>query len=74
MRDSPRPTRGSADLSAYFSVRLGQCLVDTFEERPVQVSLLQIQDGRDLVAHADYFGLSATLLSAVCTTKLKTTK
>ncbi|MFA6159138.1 MAG: leucine-rich repeat domain-containing protein, partial [Candidatus Paceibacterota bacterium] len=48
---------GSADLSPYFSTRLGQCLVDTFEERPVRVSLLQTQDCLDLVEHADYFGL-----------------
>ncbi|MFA6159210.1 MAG: leucine-rich repeat domain-containing protein, partial [Candidatus Paceibacterota bacterium] len=32
---------GSADLSPYFSTRLGQCLVDYFEGRPVHVSLLQ---------------------------------
>jgi hypothetical protein len=62
---------GSADLSAYFSVRLGQCLVDYFEERPIQVSSLTPQDGRDFVAHADYFGLTDTLLFAFCTTKLK---
>ncbi|MFA6159107.1 MAG: leucine-rich repeat domain-containing protein [Candidatus Paceibacterota bacterium] len=61
----------SADLSAYFSVRLGKCLIDYFEERPVQVSSLQIQDCRDLVAHADYFGLSTALLFHFCTTKLK---
>ncbi|MFA6159128.1 MAG: leucine-rich repeat domain-containing protein [Candidatus Paceibacterota bacterium] len=65
---------GSADLSAYFSVRIGQCLVDYFDGKPVQVSLLQIQDCRDFVAHADYFGLGDTLLFHFCTTKLKTTK
>jgi hypothetical protein len=62
---------GSADLSPYFSTRLGQCLVDYFEERPVHVSLLQPQDCRDLVEHADYFGLSDALLFHFCATKLK---
>ncbi|MFA6159341.1 MAG: leucine-rich repeat domain-containing protein [Candidatus Paceibacterota bacterium] len=62
---------GSADLSPYFSARLGQCLVDYFEERPVHVSLLQPQDCRDLVEHADYFGLSDALLFHFCIAKLK---
>jgi hypothetical protein len=62
---------GHADLSPYFSLRLGQCLVDTFEGKSIHVSPLSTQDCRDLVAHADYFGLSDTLLAAFCTTKLK---
>ncbi|MFA6159289.1 MAG: leucine-rich repeat domain-containing protein [Candidatus Paceibacterota bacterium] len=62
---------GSADLSPYFSTRLGQCLVDYFEGRPVHVSLLQPQDCRDLVDHADYFGLSDALLFHFCVAKLK---
>jgi hypothetical protein len=65
---------GSADLSAYFSIRIGQCLIDTFEGKPVHVSLLSIQDCHDLVTHADYFGLADTLLFHFCATKLKTTK
>ncbi|MFA6159337.1 MAG: leucine-rich repeat domain-containing protein [Candidatus Paceibacterota bacterium] len=65
---------GNADLSAYFSLRLGQCLVDTFEERPIQVSSLSTQDCRDLVAHADYFGLTDTLLFHFCTAKLRKMK
>ncbi|MFA6159106.1 MAG: leucine-rich repeat domain-containing protein [Candidatus Paceibacterota bacterium] len=63
---------GGADLSAYFSLRLGRCLIDYFEGKSVHVSSLSTQDCRDLVAHADYFGLTDTLLFHFCTTKLKT--
>ncbi|MFA6159123.1 MAG: leucine-rich repeat domain-containing protein [Candidatus Paceibacterota bacterium] len=62
---------GYADLSAYFSVRLGQCLVDYFEGKPVHVSSLSTQDCHDLVAHADYFSLGDILLLSFCTAKLK---
>ncbi|MFA6159236.1 MAG: leucine-rich repeat domain-containing protein, partial [Candidatus Paceibacterota bacterium] len=62
---------GHADLSPYFSRRLGQCIVDYFEGNPIQVSSLRTQDCHDLVDHADYFGLSTTLLLAFCTTKLQ---
>jgi hypothetical protein len=62
---------GNVDLSRYFSLRLGQCLVDYFEGNPIQVSPLQTQDCRDFVEHADYFGLSDTLLLAFCIAKLK---
>ncbi|MFA6159065.1 MAG: leucine-rich repeat domain-containing protein [Candidatus Paceibacterota bacterium] len=62
---------GYADLSPFFSLRLGRCLVDYFEGKSVQVSSLSTRDCRDLVAHADYFGLGDTLLFSFCTTKLK---
>ncbi|MFA6159270.1 MAG: hypothetical protein WC763_06630 [Candidatus Paceibacterota bacterium] len=62
---------GHADLSPYFSLRLGHCLVDYFDGNPVQVSSLSTHDCRDLVEHADYFGLTDILLHAFCTTKLK---
>ncbi|MFA6159223.1 MAG: leucine-rich repeat domain-containing protein, partial [Candidatus Paceibacterota bacterium] len=62
---------GSADLSPYFSTRLGQCLVDYFEERPIRVSLLQPQDCLDFVEHANYFGLGDVLLFHFCIAKLK---
>jgi hypothetical protein len=65
---------GHADLSAYFSVRLGQCLVDYFEGKPVEVSSLQIHDCCDFVEYADYFGLSDTLLRAFCTARLRKEK
>ncbi|MFA6159079.1 MAG: leucine-rich repeat domain-containing protein [Candidatus Paceibacterota bacterium] len=62
---------GHVDLSAYFSLRLGQCLVDYFDGEPVHVSSLSTQDCRDLVEHADYFELTSDiLLHAFCTTKL----
>jgi hypothetical protein len=62
---------GSADLSPYFSTRLGQCLVDYFEERPVHVSSLATQDCLDFVEHANYFGLGDVLLFHFCIAKLK---
>jgi hypothetical protein len=62
---------GHVDLSRYFSLRLGQCLIDYFEGKSVQVSSLQTQDCRDFVEHADYFGLSDTLLLAFCIAKLR---
>ncbi|MFA6159208.1 MAG: hypothetical protein WC763_06320 [Candidatus Paceibacterota bacterium] len=62
---------GHADLSPFFSLRLGQCLVDYFDGKPVQVSSLRTQDCHDLVEHADYFGLTDTLLFHFCTAKLK---
>ncbi|MFA6159295.1 MAG: hypothetical protein WC763_06755, partial [Candidatus Paceibacterota bacterium] len=63
---------GSANLSPYFSTRLGQCLVDYFEARPIRVSSLATQDCLDLVEHANYFGLGdATLLFHFCIAKLK---
>ncbi|MFA6159027.1 MAG: leucine-rich repeat domain-containing protein [Candidatus Paceibacterota bacterium] len=62
---------GRADLSRYFSLRLGQCLVDYFDGKPIQVSPLQTQDCCDLVEHADNFGLSDTPLHAFCVTKLR---
>jgi Leucine-rich repeat (LRR) protein len=62
---------GHVDLSAYFSLRLGQCLVDYFEERPIQVSSLTLQDNQDFIADADYVGVTDTLLFHFCTTALK---
>ncbi|MFA6159230.1 MAG: leucine-rich repeat domain-containing protein [Candidatus Paceibacterota bacterium] len=61
---------GYADLSPYFSLRLGQCLVDYLDRKTVNVSSLQTQDCRDFVEHANYFGLSDTLLFHFCTAKL----
>jgi hypothetical protein len=67
---------GNADLSPFFSLCLGRCLVDYFEGRAVHVSSLSTQDCRDLVAHADYFGLTTatTTLLAFCTAKLRKEK
>jgi hypothetical protein len=62
---------GHADLSPYFSLRLGQCLVDYFDGNPIQVSSLSTRDCRDLIEHADYFGFSDTLLLTFCIAKLK---
>ncbi|MFA6159220.1 MAG: hypothetical protein WC763_06380 [Candidatus Paceibacterota bacterium] len=62
---------GHVDLSAFFSLRLGQCLVDYFDGNPVQLSSLSTQDCRDLIEHADYFDLTHTLLFAFCITKLR---
>jgi Leucine-rich repeat (LRR) protein len=62
---------GHADLSSYFSLRLGQCLIDYFEGKPVHVSSLSTHDCIDLIEHADYFSLSTTLLLTFCIAKLK---
>jgi hypothetical protein len=59
------------NLSPYFSLRLGRCLVDYFDRKPLQVPSLSTQDCHDFVAHADYFGLSDTLLHTFCIAKLR---
>jgi Leucine-rich repeat (LRR) protein len=58
-----------SDLSAFFSLRLGRCLIDYLQGEVgslVDVSSLTLQDCDDFIRHADFFQLTDTLLFKFC--------
>lgn len=58
------------DCSDFFSPYMGWCLVNYFAGRPVAVALLDGQDCRDFIQHAERLDLQDTLLFQFCQTKV----